>query len=187
MFGSISNWVNTNIPSNMPTLPTVNMPHMPTIPGFLIKNKNSEEKSLVDENSVIVENKIEIVNEETSASSQISETSKTENSDQKNEDIQQEDIKVEIEEVKDTAEIINKAEQKSATKALESAKEIGSNFGSIDICNMCYSSDKYFYYLLNWQDMLFSFGKNATSNVKKTATQLKDVIEKKVPLINIFH
>lgn len=45
MFGSLSNWVNENVPK--PTMPNVNMPtvnmptvSMPNMPGFLSKNKD---------------------------------------------------------------------------------------------------------------------------------------------------
>lgn len=44
MFGSLSNWVNENVPKpTMPTMPNVNMPtvSMPNMPGFLNKNKDA--------------------------------------------------------------------------------------------------------------------------------------------------
>jgi len=163
MFGSISNWVNTNVPTSMPTLPTLNMPTLPTVhmPGslnFLGKNKTTAEPA-GDEATAAADVKVE-VGEET-----VSSRPASQNSMNKTEVVEEpakstDETKLEEDEVVDTPETAAKSEnhsQMGATKALESAKELGSNIGS----------------------MLFSFGKNASNNVRKTATQLKDVIEKK--------
>jgi len=43
MFGTLSNWVNENVPT-MPAMPNVTIPsmNMPSMPGFLSKNKKDE-------------------------------------------------------------------------------------------------------------------------------------------------
>lgn len=143
MFGSISNWVNENVPK--PTMPTVNIPtvNMPSMPGFLNKNKDATDEPTAENSSEVVDSSAKVA-EETSESEpakvedvivESSEKKSTENT----ADAANEEVKAPVEGEEPQSE-------NGGYKTLESAKEIGKNMGN----------------------MLFSFG----SNVRNTTSSL---------------
>lgn len=155
MFGSISNWVNDNVPKptmpTMPTMPTVNMPAMPTVnmPGIFNKNKDTPEAEGEGEENSNVEQAIVDQGEK---SNEIS-------------DVKTEENFIEGEEVKTALDReLTEEEAKNGYKPLESAKEMGKNMGNMG---------------KNMGNMLFSFGSKATSSIGNATTSLKDVIQKK--------
>jgi hypothetical protein len=174
MFGSISNWINTNV-SNVQqqvqqqvqnvsqAIPPVN------IPNFLgKKNGNGEgEQSETGNNNTSnppfegddtttpkPEPKNEVLSDQSEIrpadDSTVDEASSTSGESDPNKSNKK-------------TGLINMPIEVDAQKALGTAKEFGNNIGN----------------------MLFSFGKNASTNVLKTATQLKDAIEK-TPIIGDF-
>ncbi|CAF0853581.1 unnamed protein product [Brachionus calyciflorus] len=153
MFGSISNWINTNLPNAIPevnlpniNMPNINMPNLSTLPNIpeLFNNKNKNENSEdASENSVVVENKSNTSESVTEKSNEVSNEG-------------------------ETNEKLNINPMETAKELGNSAKELFGN--TTELLGNTTS---------NLGNMLFSFGKNASNNVMKTATQLKDVIEKK--------
>lgn len=174
MFGSISNWINTNIPQNIPTMPnmpampTMQMPAMPTMPQMNLnpfkKGEETGSATTPKEGEEVPITQTEIVEQEQTS---IPETKL--------------DIQVDLNNIEPVVE--KQPEQEAnpdgtnvdpdaegnehkfgvnlggihPTKAMGAAKDLGNNIGST----------------------IFSFGKNVSSNVRKTASNLKEVIEKK--------
>ena len=159
MFGQISNWINTNVPEvkmpevSMPKVSMPSMPHMPKMPDIF--GKKSGEEGGGGEGAAAAEGgQIDTGNMEPQQE-------------------QQEYAQQQSADVPTTSEAaaaasgdengaakfhINTTEiNQNMQKGIGHAKELGSNIGN----------------------MIFSFGKNASSSVMKGATQLKDVIEKK--------
>ncbi|RNA31617.1 synapse-associated 1-like [Brachionus plicatilis] len=151
MFGSISNWINNNLPQTIPpvNIPNINMPQI-----FTKKNETSDQEEAT--------NPVE-KSEETSPDNKIEE-------------------KV-VEAEKKNSEMENpENEEKSSINPIDTAKEFGNSAkeflgNTTDLLGSTTS---------NFGNMLFSFSKNASDNVIKTATQLKDAIEKKT-LIGDFN
>ena len=139
MFGSISNWVNTNVPTSMPTLPTLNMPTLPTVhmPGslnFLGKSKTTAEPAGDETSAAAADVKVEVA-EEAASSRPASQNSMTksevaEEPANKNNIDETKHEEVDVVDVPDTTAKSENHSQMGATKALESAKELGSNIGS---------------------------------------------------------
>lgn len=71
MFGSITNWVNTNVSQNIPTVSMPSMPTMPTMPAMphmpdlFNKNKKSDDASNPDAVSTPTEQPIELQQQST--------------------------------------------------------------------------------------------------------------------------
>lgn len=149
MFGSLSNWVNENVPK--PTMPNVNMPtvnmptvSMPNMPGFLSKNKDVGSEEGVENSEVATspnDATTEPVNADQVKLGNLEEGAETEQvSDEvKNEETAASEQDDDNKASKDTPE-------NASYKTLENAKEMTKNMGN----------------------MLFSFG----SNVKNTTTNL---------------
>lgn len=179
MFGSVSNWINNKLPQNIPTvsmpsmpnvsMPTVSMPTMPHMPDLFGKNKNQNNEetaavSTTSDTNTTSETQPAAVSEE-----KIPNITQPEPVSETKQDLNQiepvvDESKPANGEATEGGEEAEKNDQKfginigiDPTKALGNVKDIGNNIGS----------------------MLFSFGKNASSNVMKTASNLKDVIEKK--------
>lgn len=184
MFGSISNWINTNVPQvnmpsmpnmpnismptmpNMPNMPNISMPSMPNMPNISMPNmpnmpnlfnKNKDEATGDQEQA-----KIEAAIAQAGAEEDATAAPQAASNGQANVDA------IQVEPQQQAGAVANVAEggenkknfnplDLDPSKALGTAKDLGSNFGN----------------------MLFSIGKKASSNVMTTATHLKDVIEKK--------
>jgi hypothetical protein len=139
MFGSLSNWVNTNIPTNMPTLPTVN------IPSFLGKNKSNTDETIVSKTDVVLDEKSNfdgdapVANEnativETKSGRDSQNSNERPQSSEQESELANADAAVHQSEEKEAEETTSSANAgKNAAKALESAKELGNNIGSKSI------------------------------------------------------
>lgn len=168
MFGSISNWINNNLPQAIPPVNMPTMPNMPNIPDiFHTKNASTTEQqsngsSSTDANAANKQAADNLSTIEPATSQQNAET-KTLNDNVVGNNSNSEsgapgEAAGEQHMFAGMNMNIDIDPQKALGNAANTAKEIGSNIGN----------------------MLFSFGKNASTNVFKTANHLKDVIEKKV-------
>lgn len=178
MFGSISNWINTNIPQvptvnmpniSMPNMPNISMPTMPNMPSINmpninmpninipdIFNKNKEGDATTAEQQQTGDEQ-QVTSAQQQQEQQIKESVADATADQQ-QPTTSADAAAAAAEAGDDAQKFNlNPLDIDAKKTLGQAKELTSNFGN----------------------MLFSLGKNASNNMMKTATHLKDVIEKK--------
>lgn len=174
MFGSISNWINTNIPQvptvnmpnismpTMPNMPNISMPTMPNMPSINMPNISmpdiftNKSKEATDGADAMPSQQNA---DEQQHQQQLPLTTQQEQqiADATSEPTTSAAAAAAVETENDAQKFNLNSLDIDAKKTLGQAKELTSNFGN----------------------MLFSFGKNASSNVMKTATHLKDVIEKK--------
>lgn len=154
MFGSISSWVNENVPKpSMPTMPSVNMPSMPAMPTVNMPGIFNKSKEGTEENPA---NKESEVKPDPDAVQVDTDDVKSEP------DVPQKEESDAVKISEESEKLVEEMTEEEATKNggykhLESAKEIGKNMGN----------------------MLFSFGSKATNNIRSATTSVKDVIQKK--------
>lgn len=176
MFGSISNWINENKPNiampnvNMPTInmPNIAMPNMPNMPNLNMPKMPEflGGKKAEGAEGEQVEQSVE-GGETASAPAAANDTTEPKET-QPNDAAAANAGQPGDENSSEKPAGESSDPSFDPSKAFGAAKEIGSNIGS-NIGNMFFSMGK----------QVESFGKNASSNVMKTATQIKDVIEKK--------
>lgn len=132
MFGSISNWINTNMPQvppmsmpSMPNMPSMPKPNMPAMPDIFGKNKSAAPTEEQQANAEAA------ANVETKDTGAVEEPKKLEQEAGEIENVSNGDSTVagEGEQANSKAGLMNPLDI-DAQKALGTAKEIGSNIGS---------------------------------------------------------
>lgn len=146
MFGSLSNWVNENVPKptmptmpnvNMPTvnMPTVSMPNMPNMPGFLNKNKDASKAEEGVENDQVATSSDGATTDPVNV-----DQVKVENLEEEAEAKQVSGEETKVTEEDGVSRASDETAESASYKTLESAKEMTKNMGSefLDWCSLIY-------------------------------------------------